>query len=265
MPGVPPRPTENTDARPELGSPLLQLPVELRLMIFERYFDGIFEQCGIVSDHEAKLNNIVITERSARRAKPVTSILLVNRQMHDEAEDTLWKNARLTLDVKGHYKNGYTPSLLHLSHYAYSNLRYLSVVLYVDRRYRFNLINSEYICLGGEFREKRTTWRFTERVRRFTNLKHATFRVIEIHPGIPIVYTKYKRQVIDAILSILRSTPAEDITVVAVIDDDEVFKALLRDVKNRLTQQAESAKFKYGVELPMLWKMANLIREKQRV
>jgi hypothetical protein len=110
-----------------------------------------------------------------------------------------------------------------------------------------------------------TTWRFTELGRQLTNLKHATFRVIHVYPGIPKEYTRYKRQVIDAILSIIGSIPAEDITVVAVIDDDKMFKALLKNVQDRLRQQAVSIKFKYGVESSIFRKMPILIREKRGV
>lgn len=239
-----PQPTpESTDALPMSVSPLLQIPAELRLLVFKNFFDDVFHRCDIISDFGGKLNDLYVTEPPAR-LEPWTSILLINRLLHDEAEEVLWRHSRLTLDVDHHYKYPIRPSpILHLSAYAYSTLKYLSLELKVDETLRFSYIKTEYSGFIGRYLSRTSgTWRFSELARQLTNLKHATFRILDRYPGIPKVNSRYRTRVIDVLLSIIGSFTAEDITVVTY-NNDALHDALLERLKYRVRVR----KFRKGI------------------
>ena len=86
--------------------PLMELPTELRLVVYEHLF----------RDNPADSNKTIIAPKRQPRTKNATSILLVSRQIAQEALPIFFKNATLTMNLDPQYHNGSEGWAYYLEH-----------------------------------------------------------------------------------------------------------------------------------------------------
>jgi len=163
--------------------------------------------------------------------RPVTtrSILLVNRIIHNEAEEVLWTKAKLTLEVLHHYTYDVrTSPRVTLSPYAYSRLRYLTLELKVNEKPKNTcgcIGADDNTIIGRKYCRTCGTWEFYGLGRQLTNLKHVTFNIADGYPGIPAIDTWRRYEAIGCILGIIGSFPVED-KLVVVYGNDSLYEDL---------------------------------------
>ena len=165
---------EKHSAKPQTS--LLDLPTELRLDIFER-----FMRDTLIATHN--IDHIFFQEAPKKTfaRPPLLAIFLVNKVLHREAEEALWKCFPSRLVVYDHYKYPVKENaFLQLSTFAYSAIRTLSIFLDAEQNnatFR-HIKSSREVQLGSKGALLPSgTWRFENVVPKLTGLKSVYFCV----------------------------------------------------------------------------------------
>ncbi|KAF2262089.1 hypothetical protein CC78DRAFT_326909 [Lojkania enalia] len=147
---------------------ILNIPPELRVQIFRILFRNAFVETFGSSTH------LYIQETPWHTSgRPnVQSLFLINKLLHDEAEEALWKSVDVVLHSYWHYKFPYRFSasifaLDHLSTFAYASIRKIDIPINIQIDNNFAYIRNGYN-------------RFEKFARSLKGLRLATFHIVTL-------------------------------------------------------------------------------------
>lgn len=171
-------PKKNSCQRQEQGDlsafvdlpPLLRLPQELRDQILREVIDSELSayEGGV---RVLSFNHITQDQPSSLKPK-LLNIFLINKLLHDEAEEVLWKHHPISLQAWSHFRFPLRQShILNLSAYAYANIRTLWMPLYVSSRNGFSAIKVGYNNIIGNTVSSNSTWQYETLALKLTNLR----------------------------------------------------------------------------------------------
>jgi hypothetical protein len=238
--------------------PILRLPAELRLKILKGIFhDAFYSTFGVA--------HLVIAGLpwQATHKPPVRALFLINKLLHDEAEEALWKNFEIVLDVYDHYKYPLRAStFLGLSPYAYSVMQNLNLVLYVSQDNRFDSIKTSYnVIIGNVLSAAQATWRFDSVARQLTHLQLITFTIFSgtnLIPG-----GTFQKRALKALAGIIGSFSAT--RMVILVGNAPAVEGLKRECLYRTRTRGQNIEFGLlGADLSILDRNTTQLKRPRR-
>lgn len=238
-----PSPSRQEDDFRNCLPPLLRLSPEIRLEIFRTTFREIL--IAVYGLPKILLKDVDIPWIPSIKP-PVRGLLLVNKLIHAEAEEALWKNFTVIVHAFEQYKYPHRPSpFLGLGAYAYGVIRRVDLPLHVERDSNFTSV--KIYCNGAPGSAKTGTWKFENVIRKLTALQHANILIF----GCPDLVSskRFRKQALGILSDMLAVLSAK--TILVIVDKEGLREDLEKEIRYRV---GKAKKIEWQVEDMDQWR-----------